>query len=75
MTDATGGNSYWMGNGNPVSLQPYLADINRRLDNQYELRFMTPIGGKPQMANLKLKVAVQAKVDAPQQVYVHPVAQ
>jgi hypothetical protein len=75
VTQATGGNSYWMGNGNPVSLQPYLADINRRLDNQYELRFMTPVSGKPQMANLKLKVAVQAKVDAPEQVYVHPVAQ
>ncbi len=75
VTEATGGNSYWMGNGNPVSLQPYLADIIRRLDNQYELRFMTPIGGKPQMANLKLKIAVQAKVDAPQQVYVHPVGQ
>jgi hypothetical protein len=75
VTDATGGNSYWIGNGDPVSLQPYLADINRRLDNQYELRFMTPIGGKPQMANLKLKVAAQAKVDAPGQVYVHPIAQ
>ncbi len=64
-----------MGNGNPVSFQPYLADINRRLDNQYELDFMTPVGGKPQMANLKLKVASQVKFDAPQQVYVHPVAQ
>ncbi len=75
LTEATGGNSYWMGNGNPVSFQPYLADINRRLDNQYELDFMTPVGGKPQMANLKLKVASQVKFDAPQQVYMHPVAQ
>lgn len=58
-----------------MSFQPYLADINRRLDNQYELDFMTPVGGKPQMANLKLKVASQVKFDAPQQVYVHPVAQ
>ena len=35
----------------------------------------TPVGGKPQMASLKLKVAAQVKIDAPQQVYVHPVAQ
>jgi hypothetical protein len=75
LTDATGGNSYWQGNGNPVTFEPYLADISRRLENQYELDFMTPMGGKPQMASLKLKVAAQVKVDAPQQVYVHPVAQ
>ena len=75
LTDATGGNSYWFGNGDPVSFEPYLADISRRLENQYELDFMTPMGGKPQMASLKLKVAAQVKVDAPQQVYVHPVAQ
>jgi len=75
LTDATGGNSYWQGTGNPVTFQPYLDDIGRRLDNQYELDFMTPVGDKPQMANLKLKVAAQVKFDAPQQVYVHPVAQ
>jgi hypothetical protein len=75
VTEATGGVSYWQGNGDPVSLEPYLSDVNQRLDNQYELRFMTPIGGKPQMANLKLKVSAQVKVDAPGQVYVHPVAE
>jgi len=75
VTDATGGKSYWEGNGNPVSFQPYLADISDRLDNQYELDFMTPEVGKPQMASLKLKIAAQVKFDAPQQVYVHPVAQ
>jgi hypothetical protein len=75
LTDATGGKSYWEGNGNPVSFQPYLDDISDRLDNQYELDFLTPEGGKPQMASFKLKVAAQVKFDAPQQVYVHPVAQ
>ena len=76
VTDATGGKSYWEGNGNPVAFEPYLADISERLDNQYELDFMTPEGGgKPQMASMKLKVAAQVKFDAPQQVYVHPVAQ
>jgi len=75
LTQATGGNSYWMGNGNPVSLEPYFADISRRLDNQYELDFMAPMGSKPQMETLKLKVSANAKIDAPQQVYVHPGAE
>src|SRR5580704_15316775 len=28
LTDATGGKSYWEGNGNPVTFEPYLADIS-----------------------------------------------
>jgi hypothetical protein len=75
VTDATGGNSYWMGLGNPVSFEPYFADIDRRLDNQYELDFMTPVGNKPQIENLKLKLSAPAKIDAPQQVFVHAPAQ
>ncbi len=71
LTQATGGNSYWEGYGNPVSLGPYFDDIDRRIHNQYELDFMTPLNGKPQMANLKLKVSAKVKLDAPQQVYVH----
>ena len=72
VTQATGGKSYWEGYGNPVTIVPYLDDIARRILNQYELDFMTPIGAKPKMANLRLKLNVHAKVDAPQQVYVHP---
>ena len=75
VTEATGGNSYWQGYGNPVSFQPYFADIDRRLDNQYELDFMAPLGSKPQIENLKLKLSAPGKVDAPQQVYVHTAAQ
>ena len=75
LTEATGGYSYWEGYGNPVSLAPYFANIDQRIHNQYELDFMAPASGKPQMASLKLKVAANAKVDAPQQVYVHPGAE
>jgi hypothetical protein len=70
VTEATGGNSYWEGFGNPVDLGPYFADIDRRLENQYELDFIAPIGSKPQMESLKLKINAPAKVDAPQQVFV-----
>jgi hypothetical protein len=71
VTQATGGNSYWEGYGNPVSFQPYFADINHRLQNQYELDFMAPMGGKPQLETFKLKLSAPTKIDAPQQVYVH----
>jgi hypothetical protein len=70
VTDATGGNSYWMGMGNPVSLIPYLDDIKKRLDNQYELSFVAPSNGRIELANLKLKVNNGTKVAAPQQVAV-----
>jgi len=75
VTDATGGNDYWIGYGNPVSFQPYFADIDRRLENQYELDFMAPVGNKPQIESMKLKLSAPAKVEAPQQVYVHAPAQ
>jgi hypothetical protein len=75
MTENTGGTSYWQGTGNPVSFVPYFADIDRRLDNQYELDFMTAVGDKPQMQALKLTVSVHAKVNAPQEIYVHPGAE
>jgi len=72
LTQAVGGNNYWIGVGNPVSFKPYLEDIARRLNNQYEIAFMAPSNGKPQIANFKLKVnAAGAKVDAPQQVLVN----
>jgi len=71
VTQATGGNSYWEGYGNPISFQPYFRDLDRRLQNQYELTFSAPLKGKPEVENLKLKVSgIAGKVDAPQQVYV-----
>jgi hypothetical protein len=70
VTQATGGNSYWMGMGNPVSLIPYLDDVKQRLNNQYELSFMAPSNGRPQLENFKLKAANGEKIDAPQQVVV-----
>jgi hypothetical protein len=71
VTQATGGNSYWQGVGNPVSLQPYLQDLRRRLNHQYELTFTAPSKGKPEVQSLKVDLHVpSAKVDAPQRVFV-----
>ncbi len=72
ITEGTGGVSYWEGSGNPVSLVPYFEDIDRRLVNQYELDFMTAVGDKPQMQSIKLSISAHAKINAPQEVYVHP---
>ena len=71
VTQATGGNSYWEGLGNPVSLQPYLQDLRRRLNHQYELSFTAPSSGKPEVESMKVDLHVpSAKVDAPQKVLV-----
>lgn len=71
LTEATGGVNYWIGSGNPVSFRPYLADIGRRIDNQYELGYATELRGKPGVADLKLKVKhPSAKVHAPGQTFV-----
>jgi hypothetical protein len=71
VTQATGGNSYWEGMGNPVSLQPFLQDLRRRLNHQYELSFSAPSNGKPEVQSLKVDLKVpSAKVDVPQRVLV-----
>jgi hypothetical protein len=70
VTQATGGQSYWQGLGNPVSLQPYFKDLDRRLQNQYEVAFNAPVN-KPEVTSMKVKVnGVSGKIEAPQQVYV-----
>ena len=74
LTSGTGGTSYWMGLGNPVSFIPYFEDITRRFDNQYEMEFMTTIGDKPEMQTIKLSVSGHVKVDVPQEVWVYPVS-
>lgn len=77
VTQATGGNSYWEGLGNPVSFQPFFQDLDKRLGNQYEVGFVAPLKNKPEVLNMKVKVegVSGAKVDAPQQVYVGRAAQ
>jgi len=71
VTQATGGYSYWEGVGNPVSLQPFLQDLRRRLNNQYELSFTAPSNGKPEIASMKIDLKVpSAKVASPQKVLV-----
>lgn len=71
LCQATGGNSYWTGSGNPVSFQPFFDDVMKRLDNQYGVEFKAHLDRKPTVETLKLKVeGIGLQVTAPQQVYV-----
>jgi len=72
VADATGGQTYAIGTGNPVSVGPFLADVRRCLGNQYALSIATEQkGSKPEVADLKLHIeGVEAKVTTPQQVFV-----
>lgn len=71
VTQATGGNSYWEGMGNPVSFEPYFKDLRLRFDNQYRLNFSSNLKGKPQVQTMNLKVGgLAAKVTSPKQVFV-----
>lgn len=74
LTAATGGNSYWEGSGNPVSLEPYFKDLHRRLENQYRLGFTVPLPNGPGVASITLRASgTSARLVAPQQVFVgHP---
>jgi hypothetical protein len=75
VTDTTGGKSFWQGEGNPVSFQPYFEELTRRFRNQYELGFESPLNGKPQVEGFRLKLTAPGnEVDAPQQVLVLPAA-
>jgi hypothetical protein len=73
VTDATGGMNYMQGFGNPVSFIPFFEDLNRRLQNQYELSFLAQAKAKPEIASLKVKLQMpNAKLTAPQKVVVAP---
>jgi hypothetical protein len=71
VTQATGGQGYWTGKGQPVSLSPYFNDITLRLKNQYRLSFSSPIKGKPKVQSLSLKASHnEAEFCAPQRVLI-----
>lgn len=56
VTNNTGGTFYYQGLGNPVSFDPYLSDLSRRLQNQYELGFDVPAKKKADVETLKVKL-------------------
>jgi hypothetical protein len=75
VAQSTGGKSFWMGNGNPVSFQPYFEELVRMLRNQWELGVSGPVNGKADVEELRLKLhAPGTEIDAPQKVFMVPEA-
>ncbi|HZB88547.1 MAG TPA: hypothetical protein VE291_07830 [Terracidiphilus sp.] len=75
VAQATGGNSYWEGTGNPVSFEPFFRDLRVRLANQYRLGFSAALKGKAEVQTMSLKMGgPAARVTAPKMVFVTPAA-
>jgi hypothetical protein len=71
LSDATGGELYWLGTQNPVSLAPYLDDFSRHLNSQYLLTFLAKPENKPGYQNVKITVErPHVELKGPSQVYV-----
>jgi hypothetical protein len=76
LTDATGGTFFYQGLGNPVSFTPFLNDLSKQLQNQYELGFVVPGKSKPELESLKVKLEMPGvKLHAPDLVLVPAQAQ
>jgi hypothetical protein len=71
LSDETGGESFYMGFGPPVSFAPYLDDLSRRLLHQYLLTFQAKPVKKAGMQSVKLHTEVSnAELVAADSVYV-----
>src|ERR1700683_3814650 len=71
----TGGQDFYEGSGNPVSLQPFLQNVHRLLGQQYLLTFLAQAGPKGDLVSLRVTSEQSGiQLHAPQHVYV-PAAQ
>jgi hypothetical protein len=67
ISQATGGRCYLQGLGNPVTISPFLDDLSRRLENQYELGFLSTRNSKDRLTDVKVKIEIPGvEVEAPQ---------
>lgn len=55
VSGSTGGKVYLQGLGNPVSFAPFLSDIQRKLQSQYELSFTST--AKPGLQQIRVKTS------------------
>jgi len=72
VSDETGGESYYMGFGDPVSFKPYLDDITARLNGrQYLLTFLAKAEDKAGLRAVKIRTEVpKTDLAAPDRVWV-----
>jgi hypothetical protein len=75
LADITGGESYYLGLQRPVSIKPYLDDLQRVLDNRYWLSFSVQPGTQAGLQHVSLSTGVAGvEFSAPDAVWV-PAAQ
>ncbi len=71
ISDETGGEFYWQGYINPVSLAPYLDDLNHRFNDQYVLSFLAKPERKAGYQRVKLSTELpHVSLVGPAKVYV-----
>jgi hypothetical protein len=71
LSDETGGELYWLGAVNPVSMAPYLDDLSRRLNSQYLLTFLARPENKPGFQAVKIGTELHhVSLVSPSKVYV-----
>ena len=71
LSDETGGESYMIGFGSPVSFQPFLQEIAAQWQNQYLLTFSAKPENKPELQPLKVSITEKdASIAAPDRVFV-----
>lgn len=58
LSEQTGGQSYYLWIQNPVSIKPYLDDLQKTFDNQYVLESSTNPGKKSGLQSVKLSTEV-----------------
>lgn len=70
LSDETGGESYYLGLGSPVSFTPYLEDLAQRLTRQYLLTFVAKPEKKAGARQVKLRTEVpNAELVAADKIY------
>lgn len=71
LTQDTGGESFYLMTGVPVSLKPYFDELAEHLSNQYLLAFVSSGGGKGKYQSMKVKTETPAvEFFAPAAVYI-----
>jgi hypothetical protein len=58
LSDSTGGASFYLGLHSPVSLRPYLGQLQTIFDNQYLLSFSAKLGKRSGLQSIKLSTEV-----------------
>ena len=76
LSQDTGAESYYLGVGTPVSIKPYLDEINNHLSNQYLLTFGASGGEKGKYVGVKVKTELKdVEFFTPTSVFVPPSGQ